>query len=85
MVYRKREIDNPYGRIDRQNRCLRQIIAVPTYEYECEKSGERFDIFQKSMNGNPLKACSFCGGPVRRIISSEAGIIPREASFTATD
>ena len=58
---------------------------MPTYEYECEKSGKCFDIFQKSMNEDPLKACSFCGGLVRRIISSEAGIISREASFYATD
>jgi len=58
---------------------------MPTYEYECEKSGKRFDFFHKSMNDKPLKTCPECGGPVRRLISSQAGIIFKGTGFYATD
>jgi len=57
---------------------------MPTYEYECEKSGKRFDFFQK-MSDKPLKTCPMCGGPVRRLISSTAGIILKGSGFYATD
>ena len=57
---------------------------MPTYEYECEKSGKRFDFFQK-MKDEPLKACPDCGGPVRKLITSPAGIIFKGSGFYATD
>lgn len=57
---------------------------MPTYEYECKKSGKCFDFFQK-MSDEPLKICPECGGPVRRLISAEAGIIFKGSGFYATD
>ena len=47
---------------------------MPTYEYQCESCGHRFDKF-KSMSAKPLKACPQCGRPVRRLIGTGAGLI----------
>ena len=49
---------------------------MPTYEYECTKSGKRFERMQ-SMSDEPLKTCPECGGPVRRLITAGAGVISR--------
>jgi putative FmdB family regulatory protein len=57
---------------------------VPTYEYECEKEGKRFEAFQK-MTDAPLKRCPDCGGRVRRLISSGAGVIFKGSGFYSTD
>ena len=47
---------------------------MPTYEYECESCGDRFEKFQ-SMSDKPLKVCPKCGQPVRRLIGAGAGLI----------
>ena len=47
---------------------------MPTYEYECKRTGKRFERFQK-MSDEPLKKCPECGGPARRVISAGAGVI----------
>ncbi|HUU28463.1 MAG TPA: FmdB family zinc ribbon protein [archaeon] len=57
---------------------------MPTYEYECQTSGKRFDFFQ-NMSDEPLKACPVCGGPVRRLISPGAGIIFKGSGSHAAD
>ncbi len=41
---------------------------MPVYEYECLKCKKNFEAFQK-LSEKPLKKCSFCGGPVQRLIS----------------
>lgn len=56
---------------------------MPTYEYKCEKCG-RFEEFQK-MSDEPLKSCPKCGGPVKRLISSNIGIIFKGSGFYTTD
>ena len=49
---------------------------MPTYEYECEKCGLRFDAFQ-SITAEPLTKCKneACGGAVKRLFSAGAGFI----------
>ena len=54
---------------------------MPTYEYECERSGNRFEAFQP-ISARPLKTCPACGGPARRLISAGAAVLvkgPRPA------
>ncbi|MDP3803986.1 MAG: zinc ribbon domain-containing protein, partial [Candidatus Omnitrophota bacterium] len=57
---------------------------MPTYEYECEKCGRRFDVFQK-MSDEPVSPCPKCGGKAGRLISAGAGIIFKGSGFYATD
>jgi len=57
---------------------------MPTYEYECEKCGNKFEKFQ-NMTDNPLKKCPKCNGPVKRLIGRGAGIIFKGSGFYATD
>lgn len=59
---------------------------MPTYEYECEKCGKRFDAFQ-SITAEPLKKCNdeTCGGTVKRLFSAGAGFIFKGSGFYITD
>ena len=44
---------------------------MPLYEYECESCAKRFEVIQK-FSDEPLGACTDCGGPVHRLLSSPA-------------
>lgn len=57
---------------------------MPTYEYECEKCGNKFEKFQ-NMTNEPLKDCPACGGKVDRLIGIGGGIIFRGSGFYQTD
>jgi putative FmdB family regulatory protein len=57
---------------------------MPTYEYECEKCGNHFELFQ-SMKDAPKKSCPQCKGRVRRLISGGAGLIFKGSGFYITD
>ncbi len=57
---------------------------MPTYEYECDQCGERFEEFQQ-ITARPLETCPACGGPVRRLIGPGAAIIFKGSGFYATD
>lgn len=57
---------------------------MPTYDYACDTCGHRFEAFQ-SISEEPLKSCVNCGGPVRRLIGSGAGIIFKGSGFYVTD
>ena len=57
---------------------------MPTYEYECEKCGHRFEIFQ-SMKDEPKKRCPKCRGKIRRLIGTGAGMIFKGSGFYVTD
>lgn len=57
---------------------------MPTYEYECESCGNRFEIFQ-SMNEEALTECEKCGKILRRLIFGGAGIIFKGSGFYSTD
>lgn len=57
---------------------------MPTYEYECEKCGHRFEVFQ-SMTEPPRKRCPKCRSKVRRLIGGGAGIVFKGTGFYQTD
>jgi len=57
---------------------------MPTYEYQCESCGHRFDQFQ-NMSDDPLKTCPECGGDLRRLIGTGAGVLFKGSGFYATD
>ena len=57
---------------------------MPTYEYECDKCGHRFEVFQ-SMTEPPRKRCPKCRGRVRRLVSGGVGIVFKGTGFYATD
>ena len=57
---------------------------MPTYDYQCEKCGHRFERFQK-MSDSPLKTCPECGGQVQRLIGTGAAVIFKGSGFHATD
>ena len=59
---------------------------MPTYEYECQKCGHQFEVFQ-SITADPLKQCSAdgCSGKVRRLIGAGGGLLFKGSGFYITD
>lgn len=57
---------------------------MPTYEYECGKCGNRFEVFQ-SITEKPKQKCPKCRGKVKRLLGTGAGIIFKGSGFYATD
>ncbi len=58
---------------------------MPTYEYQCEHCGHKFEQFQ-SIAARPLRKCPMCGRQgLRRLIGTGAGIIFKGSGFYQTD
>jgi putative FmdB family regulatory protein len=57
---------------------------MPTYEYQCEICGFKFEKFQK-MNEEPVKICPKCKGKVKRLISAGGGLLFKGNGFYITD
>jgi len=57
---------------------------MPTYDYECQDCGYKFEYFQK-MTDSPLKVCPRCKGNLRKIIGQGCGIIFKGQGFYVTD
>ena len=57
---------------------------MPTYEYQCDECGNRFEQFQ-NMSDAPVESCPQCGGKVRRLIGTGAAVIFKGSGFYATD
>lgn len=58
---------------------------MPTYDYECNACGHKFEHFQ-SMTSEPLKKCPECNkNKLRRLIGTGAGIIFKGSGFYITD
>jgi putative FmdB family regulatory protein len=59
---------------------------MPNYDYQCEKCGHRFEVFQ-SMNDAKLVDCPLpeCDGKVKRLLGTGAGIIFKGSGFYQTD
>jgi putative FmdB family regulatory protein len=58
---------------------------MPTYEYQCEACGQKFEKFQ-SITSAPIKKCILCGqNKARRLISAGAGLIFKGSGFYITD
>jgi putative FmdB family regulatory protein len=65
---------------------------MPTYEYVCEKCGHEFEVAQ-SISAAPLSICpkdvcvkkKWGKGPVKKQISSGAGLLFKGSGFYITD
>src|SRR3954453_1681264 len=58
---------------------------MPTYEYQCDACGKKFEKFQ-SIKSGPIRKCPNCGkSKVRRLISTGAGLIFKGSGFYITD
>src|SRR3954468_15966306 len=58
---------------------------MPTYEYQCDECGNKFEKFQ-SIKSGPIRKCPKCGkNKVRRLISTGAGLIFKGSGFYITD
>jgi len=58
---------------------------MPTYEYECQECGHRFDLFQ-NITAKPKQKCPKCKkNALKKLISAGAGIIFKGSGFYETD
>ncbi len=57
---------------------------MPTYDYVCDACGVKYEKFQ-NMSADPDTECPECGGKVRRLIGSGAGLIFKGSGFYETD
>jgi len=58
---------------------------MPTYEYQCQDCGYKFEKFQY-MSEDPIKKCPKCHkDKAKRLISAGSGIIFKGSGFYATD
>jgi len=57
---------------------------MPTYEYECQKCGHRFEEFQ-SMKDAALTKCPKCKGKLKRLVGAGAGFLFKGSGFYTTD
>src|SRR4051794_5155007 len=58
---------------------------MPTYEYQCENCGHRFEKFQ-SIKAPAIRKCPECGkNTVKRLLGTGAGIIFKGSGFYTTD
>jgi putative FmdB family regulatory protein len=57
---------------------------MPTYQYECKKCGHGFEQFQR-MADAPIEKCPECGGRLRRLIGTGAGVIFKGSGSRATN
>ena len=56
---------------------------MPIYGYRCEQCGHEVEVLQ-SMSDEPLRVCSICMGPLRKMIYP-AGIIFKGSGYYTTD
>ena len=56
---------------------------MPTYEYQCETCGIRFERWQR-MTDEPLRQCPECEGAVHRVLFP-VGIVFKGSGFYCTD
>ena len=56
---------------------------MPTYEYECQECGHRFEVFQRIAD-DPISACGKCSGKVRKVILP-VGILFKGSGFYVND
>ncbi len=59
---------------------------MPTYEYECQHCGHRFEEFQ-SITAAPRQTCpqAECLGSVKRLIGTGGGLLFKGSGFYITD
>lgn len=58
---------------------------MPTYDYECDACGHRFELFQ-SISADPEKKCPECKKlKLRRLIGTGAAVMFKGSGFYQTD
>ncbi len=57
---------------------------MPTYDYQCDRCGVTFEIFQE-ITDRPKRKCPQCGGRIRRLIGAGAGLLFKGSGFYTTD
>lgn len=58
---------------------------MPTYDYECDACGHRFELFQ-SISDDPEKKCPECKKlKLRRLIGTGAAVVFKGSGFYQTD
>jgi putative FmdB family regulatory protein len=57
---------------------------MPTYAYECERCGHRFELLQ-GITDPPRQRCPECRGKVRRLLLPGGGLIFKGSGFYITD
>ncbi len=58
---------------------------MPTYEYECDACGHRFEKFQ-SITAKPVRTCPECGqSRAKRLLGTGAALLFKGSGFYATD
>lgn len=57
---------------------------MPTYEYECDECGYRFERLQ-SMSDKPFERCPRCSGRVRRLIGAGSAVMVKHRGVRDTD
>ncbi len=58
---------------------------MPIYEYQCQACGSRTEIIQKFSDPSP-STCPDCKkGPLKKVLSSPAGLVFKGSGFYATD
>lgn len=56
---------------------------MPTYEYECQECGHRFELFQRIAD-DPISTCEKCSGTLRKVIFP-VGIVFKGSGFHIND
>ena len=57
---------------------------MPTYVYECQRCGHRFELLQ-GINDPPRQRCPQCQGKVKRVLTPGGGLIFKGTGFYITD
>ena len=58
---------------------------MPTYDYECDACGHRYELFQQ-ISENPKKKCPKCGkSKLRRLFGTGAALMFKGSGFYQTD
>jgi putative FmdB family regulatory protein len=58
---------------------------MPTYDYECDACGHRFELFQ-SISADPERKCPACKKlKLRRLIGTGAAVVFKGSGFYQTD
>lgn len=57
---------------------------MPTYEYECNSCGHRFERFQ-AITARPVCGCPRCKRTAKRLISAGVGALFKGSGFYSTD
>ena len=58
---------------------------MPTYDYECDACGHRFELFQ-SISADPERRCPACKKlKLRRLIGTGAAVVFKGSGFYQTD